>query len=59
VTSAAKSSTTKVAIREFVRYLNRSKTSIHESIFWFREERDGVGLEIALQWNDSYAETMY
>ena len=46
-------------IREFVRYLNRSKTSIHESIFWFRADRDGVGVEIALQWNDSYAETMY
>jgi DNA gyrase subunit B len=46
-------------IREFVRYLNRSKTSIHESVFWFRADRDGMGVEIALQWNDSYAETMY
>jgi DNA gyrase subunit B len=46
-------------IREFVRYLNRSKTAIHESIFWFRADRDGVGVEIALQWNDSYAETVY
>jgi DNA gyrase subunit B len=46
-------------IREFVRYLNRSKTSIHESIFWFRADRDGIGVEIALQWNDSYAETVY
>ena len=46
-------------IREFVRYLNRSKTSIHESIFWFRGERDGIVVEIALQWNDSYAETVY
>jgi DNA gyrase subunit B len=46
-------------IREFVKYLNRSKTSVHESIFWFRGDRDGIGVEIALQWNDSYAETMY
>ena len=46
-------------IREFVRFLNRSKTSIHESVFWFRGERDGIGVELALQWNDSYAETMY
>jgi len=46
-------------IKEFVRYLNRSKTAVHESIFWFRGERDGIVVEIALQWNDSYAETMY
>ena len=46
-------------IKEFVRYLNRSKTAVHESIFWFRGERDNVVVEIALQWNDSYAETMY
>jgi len=46
-------------IREFVRFLNRSKTSIHETIFWFRGEKDGMGVELALQWNDSYAETMY
>ncbi len=45
-------------IREFIRYLNRSRTAIHESIFWFRGERDGIVVELALQWNDSYAETM-
>ena len=46
-------------IREFVRYLNRSKNTIHESAFWFRADRDGITVELALQWNDSYAETMY
>jgi DNA gyrase subunit B len=46
-------------IREFVRYLNRSKTAVHESVFWFSGSRDGVAVELALQWNDSYAETMY
>jgi DNA gyrase subunit B len=45
-------------IREFVRYLNRSKAAVHETIFWFRGERDGMGVELALQWNDAYAETM-
>ncbi|HVN41937.1 MAG TPA: DNA gyrase subunit B, partial [Steroidobacteraceae bacterium] len=46
-------------IREFVRFLNRSKSPIHETIFWFLGERDGITVELALQWNDSYAETMY
>jgi DNA gyrase subunit B len=46
-------------IREFVRFLNRSKTQVHETIFWFRADRDGMGVELAMQWNDSYAETMY
>ena len=45
-------------IREFVRYLNRSKTAVHETIFWFRGDRDGMGVELALQWNDGYTETM-
>jgi DNA gyrase subunit B len=46
-------------IREFVRYLNRSKTAIHDSIVWFRGERDGIVVELAQQWNDSYQETMH
>jgi DNA gyrase subunit B len=46
-------------IREFVRYLNRSKTPVHESCIWFRTDRDGISVELAMQWNDSYQETMY
>ena len=45
-------------IREFVRYLNRSRTAIHETIVWFRGEKDGMVVELGMQWNDSYAETM-
>ena len=46
-------------IREFVRYLNRNQTAIHESIIWFRTQQDAVTVEMALQWNDSYQESMY
>ncbi len=46
-------------IREFVKHLNRTKTSIHESAFWFRADKDGIGVELAMQWNDSYQESMY
>jgi DNA gyrase subunit B len=46
-------------IREFVRYLNRNQTAVHESIVWFRSQHDAITIELGLQWNDSYQENMY
>src|SRR5262249_8362817 len=46
-------------IREFVRYLNRAKSPVHELIFWFRTQHDAITVELAMQWNDSYQESMY
>jgi DNA gyrase subunit B len=46
-------------IREFVRYLNRNQTAIHETIIWFRTQQEAVTVELGLQWNDSYQESMY
>jgi DNA gyrase subunit B len=46
-------------IREFVRYLNRAKTAVHDAIFWFRGSYDAISVELAMQWNDSYQESMY
>ncbi|HEV8334718.1 MAG TPA: DNA topoisomerase (ATP-hydrolyzing) subunit B [Steroidobacteraceae bacterium] len=46
-------------IREFVRYLNRNQTAIHETIIWFRTQQAAVTIELGLQWNDSYQESMY
>ncbi len=46
-------------LQAFVTYLNRTRTPIHESVFWFRTQEGPVSVEVALQWNDSYQESMY
>ncbi len=43
-------------VAAFVRYLDRSKTGLFVEPIMLRGERDGVGLEVALWWNDSYHE---
>jgi DNA gyrase subunit B len=46
-------------IREFVRFLNRNRTPIHDTVFWFQTQQDTTTVELGLQWNDSYQESMY
>ena len=46
-------------IAAFVRYLNTAKSPLHESVIHLTDERDGVGVELALQWNDSYKENVF
>jgi len=45
-------------VREFVKYLDRSKTSIMEQPIFFVGERDDIVVEVAMWWNDSYHETV-
>jgi DNA gyrase subunit B len=45
-------------IKEFVRYLNRNAEPIHDTVIWFRTQQDAITVELGLQWNDSYQETM-
>ena len=49
----------KGGIEEFVRHLNRAKTPIHSSVVYLKGERDGFEVEVALQWNEGYAESVY
>ncbi len=43
-------------IKNFVEYINRSKTVLHPSIFYTTGMKDNIAVEVSMQWNDSYTE---
>lgn len=49
-------------VKGFVEYINRAKTTLHENVFAVSTDSEAggtrVGVEVAMQWNDSYAETV-
>jgi DNA gyrase subunit B len=45
-------------IKAFVEFINRTKTVLHPHIFHVVKERDGIVVETAMQWNDSYQESV-
>jgi len=46
-------------LQEFVKHLNRTRTAVHPSVLWFRTQEGSIGVEVAMQWNDSYTESMF
>ena len=46
-------------IEDFVRYLNARKDSAHESVIYFNDDATGMSVEIAMQWNSSYSESVH
>ena len=45
-------------IKSFVEYMNRNKSALHPTVFYALGEKDGITAEIAMQWNDSYQESV-
>ena len=45
-------------VQAFVEYMNRSKTVLHPTVFLGRGEKDGIIVDVAMQWNDSYQESV-
>jgi len=46
-------------INSFVEYLNLNKAAVNDKPIYMHGEKDGIDVELSLQWNDSYAETVY
>jgi DNA gyrase subunit B len=46
-------------IAEFIKHLNRGKQVLHDKPIYMEAERDGVTMEIGLQYNDAYSETVF
>ena len=49
----------KGGISAFVRHLNRNKTPLHETVIDIQADRDDTGIQLAMQWNDSYQENIF
>jgi DNA gyrase subunit B len=49
----------KGGIADFVRHLNQTKSPLHKSVIEFGADAEGMAVEIAMQWNESYGESVY
>jgi DNA gyrase subunit B len=46
-------------LKAFVTHLNRSKAAVHDTVMWFQTREGNTQVEVAMQWNDSYQESMF
>ena len=46
-------------INSFVQYLNQNKSAVNDKPIFMQGEKDGIAVEIAIQWNDGYSETVF
>ena len=46
-------------LQEFVRYLNNNKTVVNKAFHFLSENDDGITVEVAMQWNDSFQESIF
>jgi len=46
-------------LKAFVTHLNRTKPAVHPTVLWFQTKEGNTQVEVAMQWNDSYQESMY
>ena len=49
----------KGGIIEFIKHLNQNKTPVHPKVLFFEGKRDGIEVEVALQYNDGYQESVF
>ena len=51
--------TTKAEFKSYVEHLNKNKEPIHEEPIFIEGEKDGISVEIAMQYNDGYASKLF
>ncbi|HXE59912.1 MAG TPA: DNA topoisomerase (ATP-hydrolyzing) subunit B [Gemmatimonadaceae bacterium] len=49
----------KGGLKEFVAHLNANKKALHPDVIYIETERDDIGIEVAIQYNDSYNDTVF